>query len=400
MSLPAHTDAYSASELAKWQVLETRTDYVANNGSTSSSTGQVARRKNVVLRTGHSSNSTQSTAVPGVRRCSDYYRAVAEHRYLVPRERVYKVSTGTYTYTEWPNDDVRPNFYSIPGYWDGRTNATWRTDLAGWSANEAYKRLKDQKVAFGQTCAELGKSADMVAARSLPLLEALNELRRGRLPQTRKLREFGLRAKRRPGSTASGLLLEYQYGWRPLMQDIYGLYQVVQENALKTNPVIIAHGTFRDNLSGSATHSTSYTKRRWNASVRTTTVLVAKPSDDFLRRANQLGLINPLSLGWELVPYSFVVDWFCPIGNMLEGLTAAAGLSFVTGSQSMVLEGTTTVSDTRSYQQNYQYEQEYFAHYRKRLTAFPGVAPPPVRLPFSTANVMSALALWGVLKSR
>jgi hypothetical protein len=39
------------------------------------------------------------------------------------------------------------------------------------------------------------------------------------------------------------------------------------------------------------------------------------------------GLVNPLSIAWELLPWSFVVDWFIPVGNTLEAMTAGYGLN-------------------------------------------------------------------------
>ena len=52
------------------------------------------------------------------------------------------------------------------------------------------------------------------------------------------------------------------------------------------------------------------------------------------RAFNQLGLLNPVSLAWELVPWSFVVDWVLPIGSVLSALSAPAGLIFIDGSLS------------------------------------------------------------------
>jgi len=47
----------------------------------------------------------------------------------------------------------------------------------------------------------------------------------------------------------------------------------------------------------------------------------------------QTGFTNPLNLGWELLPFSFVVDWFVGIGPYLEARSAWDGLTFVDGSQ-------------------------------------------------------------------
>lgn len=43
--------------------------------------------------------------------------------------------------------------------------------------------------------------------------------------------------------------------------------------------------------------------------------------------ANQqsFGLANPFVWAWELIPYSFVLDWILNVGSCLEGLTAFIG---------------------------------------------------------------------------
>lgn len=46
---------------------------------------------------------------------------------------------------------------------------------------------------------------------------------------------------------------------------------------------------------------------------------------------DQLGLLNPFQLAWELVPYSFVIDWFANIGGMLGGALAPRGVVFERG---------------------------------------------------------------------
>jgi len=38
--------------------------------------------------------------------------------------------------------------------------------------------------------------------------------------------------------------------------------------------------------------------------------------------AHRISLGNPMELAWELIPFSFVVDWFLPIGNWISALDA------------------------------------------------------------------------------
>jgi hypothetical protein len=37
--------------------------------------------------------------------------------------------------------------------------------------------------------------------------------------------------------------------------------------------------------------------------------------------SRSLGLLDPLSVAWEILPWSFVVDWFYPVGTFLDNLS-------------------------------------------------------------------------------
>jgi hypothetical protein len=57
---------------------------------------------------------------------------------------------------------------------------------------------------------------------------------------------------------------------------------------------------------------------------------------------NRLGLLNPWEIAWELVPLSFVFDWFMPVGNFLSSFTASLGTVFKTGYTTTWLENNFT----------------------------------------------------------
>jgi hypothetical protein len=61
--------------------------------------------------------------------------------------------------------------------------------------------------------------------------------------------------------------------------------------------------------------------------------LDANIQSTYLEYFDQAGLLNPVEIAWELVPYSFIVDWFVPIGNCLSALSASAGLTLGSTSQ-------------------------------------------------------------------
>lgn len=41
---------------------------------------------------------------------------------------------------------------------------------------------------------------------------------------------------------------------------------------------------------------------------------------------NQLGLVNPAYVLWDAVPFSFVADWFLPVGRYLQSYSDWVGL--------------------------------------------------------------------------
>jgi hypothetical protein len=121
---------------------------------------------------------------------------------------------------------------------------------------------------------------------------------------------------------ASNKWLEVQYGWLPLLQDAKGgaemlakqlnaplvqNYKVRKQKALALGP-----GSLSPNIvNGKAYTYTGTTRGQYIARVKEVNV------------PHLIGLTDPASVGWELVPFSFVADWFIPIGGYL----AARGLS-------------------------------------------------------------------------
>lgn len=49
-------------------------------------------------------------------------------------------------------------------------------------------------------------------------------------------------------------------------------------------------------------------------------------SNPNLYEANRLGLTNPAAVAWEVVPFSFLIDWFVNVGEVIGGYTSELGL--------------------------------------------------------------------------
>jgi hypothetical protein len=119
--------------------------------------------------------------------------------------------------------------------------------------------------------------------------------------------------------------LEYHFGWEPLLKDIHAGVESFLNPHLPGKRAISGRGSAVGDtfvppipvifVSGYATTETA--KVRMGAAIA-----VDNPN---LHLASQLGLVNPLSVAWELVPFSFVVDWFANVGQVLSSYTDFAG---------------------------------------------------------------------------
>lgn len=154
-----------------------------------------------------------------------------------------------------------------------------------------------------------------------------------------------LKGKKLKDSSIPGNWLSLQYGWKPAMSDLHGAVSDLNDRERDGD-------AYRATVYGKAYQKTvsspviqSYTNIKLETQqtvedfckVRLDYVM----ENPLLASLSQLGITNPLEVVWERVPYSFVVDWFLPIGAYLNSLDAALGWSFLGGS----------VTDFRRYKQ-------------------------------------------------
>jgi hypothetical protein len=115
----------------------------------------------------------------------------------------------------------------------------------------------------------------------------------------------------------------------------------------------------------------------------------------------RLGLVNPLAVAWELVPLSFVFDWFLPVGDMLSALTIGFGTTFKTGYTTLWLDNDFSYStQSESYLKGENPKVEFRTRSMKRtlLSSWP-IPVPHFHMNLSMGKIISGLALIAASRS-
>jgi len=217
---------------------------------------------------------------------------------------------------------------------------TWNdlhdTSLDDRAIIAAKIKLKQADVNLGVAYAERNRTARLLGDTARRIGTAFKSLKRGDVRAAMRILRVSDANRRPRGNSIPQKWLELQYGWKPLLSDVYGAAAAlsrqplsdwrVTAKALKEQPMTYSANT--SNISNGNSLSTCQVEDL------TFVRIDALPGNELLGSLSSLGITNPLLIGWELVPFSFVVDWMLPIGNWLDSIDALLGYTNITVSKS------------------------------------------------------------------
>lgn len=153
-----------------------------------------------------------------------------------------------------------------------------------------------------------------------------NASRRDQRQRPVSVEEFMVRTRnyRRSGK-ASDLWLELHFGWVPLLDEIGTLLSMHTSHAFVRNKVQASAST-QVAWSESGGNVVKGPIRKGSMTIRHRIGAKIEVRNQDLFNAEQAGLLNPLAVAWELVPFSFVVDWFTSLGSVIASLSDFSGL--------------------------------------------------------------------------
>lgn len=270
---------------------------------------------------------------------------------------------------------------------------------AEWG-NEIRAKLKDQSVNLAQAFAERKQTAMMFADFGKRILNAYKHLKHANARGVFQALSGGQNLNRgwkgrfsQEAQRFGDHWLAWQYGIRPLISDLQGSIREYYKTR-GVSPLIrtVRHTTGRKqdrNRSGGLVTD----------HIRTGSVICHAEffsgAAHWDQTANRLGLTDPVMLLWEIIPYSFVIDWFLNVGDFIQASGTVSGLKRV---------GISVTSDYRAYSTNINTVHggaPAFRSYRFKLREFTSTLPgATLRIsssPFGSVGsldrVFSALAL-------
>lgn len=195
--------------------------------------------------------------------------------------------------------------------------------------------------------------------------------------------------------------LEYVYGIKPLASTIVGLGELIAKPEKAAMYKVKGKGRHVHQYTVSFDSPTSQERRVNKVRYFCTLELYLKPQDRVLSNLSKISSLNPASIGWEAMPWSFVIDWVVDIGSWLRSVETATlyGSSFVFGRQSHGWKGTSDQSDVAN-SKNFRLSARAFAQktvfVRTPLYSFPMPRMPLFELNLGASRALNGLALAAV----
>lgn len=250
--------------------------------------------------------------------------------------------------------------------------------------------VNDARVDLLTLYVEQQKTADMLRHRLFQAYYALRAVKRGKLDKAVRILKNGNAPK---SLRAADLRLELVYGWKPFLQDIYGL--VNMPDIIQSQRIKVPYGrpfSYSKTFGSENENGVPWGTEISSGKVSAVCIMDVELNDAFIASASRLGLSNPAVTAWEIVPWSFVIDWFIPIGDYLGQFDAFNGIT---------ITNRLLISKTRY---NVQRDSRYFGSSMRtyksmnRSKTFNLNPPPRIKNPVSFDHCLNALALIRSLK--
>lgn len=290
------------------------------------------------------------------------------HNYLYQRD--WSCPGGPYTWIQKRTKGIAEYAPTFPPY-----TLDWQSDV--------LEHIAEQYTNIGDSLAEYRATANQFLAYGRGLKQAWTRFRRFKRFKTRLT----------PCSIPAAELA-YSFGVAPLVEDLYSATEALRlrlESPIYVDFFKTATAHAKQTYSQSGYSDCS---RRLQVSNRVEGTVQLEPV-----QVSNLAFGNPTTWGWELIPFSFVVDWGIPIGQWLQNLDMLRRIDSVSGTRSIKEQYTSYwrrsgvfAGGSASYEGSLG-KLSYKSHERKVLSAVPVPPLPRWKPSLSWHKVYRALTL-------
>lgn len=282
--------------------------------------------------------------------------------------------------------------YFVPQYPPVPTYGTYSARATFVLLNRLNARTHEGKVQLLTAFAERKESIQMIRNRVDQAVPLILNYRRESRSLERKIRKSvkAPRKIRRLIKALSDLRLEFSFGWAPIASDLYKLGNEIMP------PILYADVTASYQEEQIVNTIPFGYEGGYTGTVRLKAFCQVSMSDPIKASASQIGLTDPLETAWEIVPWSFAIDWIWPFGDYLSQLNTFSGLQVVASSLTIRQEGYGTLKATTPHVKNAA-SRVNLKHYRRTSLPTPSL-PRFMDSPFgSISRTLNQLALLGQL---
>jgi len=199
---------------------------------------------------------------------------------------------------------------------------------ASFSSNDQLKllaklaaKVKDHDFNLAVNVAQSNQVVSMVSSTLVKLSKSVRALKHGDFATAARQLGARPRTSRLNTKDVSGRWLELQYGWLPLLGDTYEATKAYA--ALTAGPRAKMYKVTMQAVAKTQKAQSGPLQYSYNNKIKRQILF---NQYEQMSAARSLGLTDPYSVAWEIIPYSFVVDWFIPIGTYLETMNAIPAL--------------------------------------------------------------------------
>jgi hypothetical protein len=208
--------------------------------------------------------------------------------------------------------------WHVAGQWGSRNHAWSQPQSLSLLISKLASEWRDAPLNLGMYLSPEGReSVEMVSSSLSKIYKSAIALKKGNfggflkelrpLPRPSKRKSY----KKFTQGDLSGSFLAAHLGWEPLIKDAYSA-ATFKPSPLKSQAISVS---IKD-IPGSVTVTAPWvdTGKAWGVQ-KLIAKVVRQPT--FYER---FGMDNPFLIAWELVPLSFVADYFLPIGATIDAL--------------------------------------------------------------------------------